>query len=51
MIRFSIRRPVAVTMAYVGLALLGVASWRRSGASSSSTWRRSASPVYGPVMV
>lgn len=27
MIRFSIRRPVAVTMGYVALALLGVASW------------------------
>jgi len=27
MIRFSIRRPVAVAMAYVGLALLGVVSW------------------------
>jgi HAE1 family hydrophobic/amphiphilic exporter-1 len=26
-IRFSIRRPVAVAMAYVGLALLGVVSW------------------------
>lgn len=27
MIRFSIRRPVAVGMAYAGLALLGVVSW------------------------
>jgi HAE1 family hydrophobic/amphiphilic exporter-1 len=27
MIRFSIRRPVAVAMAYLALALLGVASW------------------------
>ncbi|MBV9109170.1 MAG: efflux RND transporter permease subunit, partial [Gemmatimonadetes bacterium] len=27
MIRFSIRRPVAVAMAYAALALLGVASW------------------------
>ncbi|HYH82447.1 MAG TPA: efflux RND transporter permease subunit, partial [Longimicrobium sp.] len=27
MIRFSIRRPVAVTMGYVALSLLGVASW------------------------
>lgn len=29
MIRFSIRRPVAVGMAYAALALLGVASWVR----------------------
>ena len=29
MIRFSIRRPVAVAMGYVALALLGVASWVR----------------------
>ena len=28
MIRLSIRRPVAVSMAYVGVALLGVAAWR-----------------------
>jgi len=28
-IRFSIRRPVAVTMVYAGLALLGVVSWLR----------------------
>ncbi len=28
MIRLSIRRPVAVTMAYFGVALLGVAAWR-----------------------
>ncbi|UCF40979.1 MAG: efflux RND transporter permease subunit [Gemmatimonadota bacterium] len=28
MIRLSIRRPVAVTMAYLGVALLGVAAWR-----------------------
>jgi HAE1 family hydrophobic/amphiphilic exporter-1 len=27
-IRLSIRRPVAVTMAYLGVALLGVAAWR-----------------------
>jgi HAE1 family hydrophobic/amphiphilic exporter-1 len=27
-IRLSIRRPVAVTMAYFGIALLGVAAWR-----------------------
>jgi HAE1 family hydrophobic/amphiphilic exporter-1 len=27
MIRFSIRRPVAVTMGYLALAMLGVASW------------------------
>lgn len=29
MIRFSIRRPVAVSMGYVALALIGVASWFR----------------------
>ena len=28
MIRLSIRRPVAVTMTYLGVALLGVAAWR-----------------------
>lgn len=28
MIRLSIRRPVAVTMAYLAIALLGVAAWR-----------------------
>jgi HAE1 family hydrophobic/amphiphilic exporter-1 len=28
MIRLSIRRPVAVSMAYLGVALLGVAAWR-----------------------
>jgi HAE1 family hydrophobic/amphiphilic exporter-1 len=28
MIRLSIRRPVAITMAYFGVALLGVAAWR-----------------------
>jgi hydrophobic/amphiphilic exporter-1 (mainly G- bacteria), HAE1 family len=28
MIRLSIKRPVAVSMAYVGVALLGVAAWR-----------------------
>ena len=28
MIRLSIRRPVAVTMAYLGVAVLGVAAWR-----------------------
>ncbi|MFQ6047281.1 MAG: efflux RND transporter permease subunit, partial [Gemmatimonadales bacterium] len=28
MIRLSIRRPVAVTMAYVAVALLGIAAWR-----------------------
>ncbi len=28
MIRLSIRRPVAITMAYFGIALLGVAAWR-----------------------
>ncbi|HUG42180.1 MAG TPA: efflux RND transporter permease subunit [Longimicrobiales bacterium] len=28
MIRLAIRRPVAVTMAYVAIALLGVAAWR-----------------------
>ena len=28
MIRLAIRRPVAVTMAYVGIALLGYAAWR-----------------------
>jgi multidrug efflux pump subunit AcrB len=28
MIRLAIRRPVAVTMAYVGVALLGFAAWR-----------------------
>src|SRR5690606_11818926 len=28
MVRFSIRRPVAITMAYLAVALLGVAAWR-----------------------
>ncbi|HKI93707.1 MAG TPA: efflux RND transporter permease subunit, partial [Gemmatimonadales bacterium] len=28
MIRLSIRRPVAITMAYLAVALLGVAAWR-----------------------
>ncbi|MEJ2187209.1 MAG: efflux RND transporter permease subunit, partial [Gemmatimonadota bacterium] len=28
MIRFAIRRPVAVSMAYLAIALLGVAAWR-----------------------
>ena len=28
MIKLSIRRPVAVSMAYVGVAILGVAAWR-----------------------
>ncbi len=28
MIRMSIRRPVAVSMAYLGVALLGIAAWR-----------------------
>ena len=28
MIRLSIKRPVAVSMVYVGVALLGVAAWR-----------------------
>ena len=28
MIRLSIRRPVAVAMAYLAVALLGVAAWR-----------------------
>ena len=28
MIRMSIRRPVAVSMAYLAIALLGVAAWR-----------------------
>ena len=28
MIRFAIRRPIAVSMAYLAAALLGVAAWR-----------------------
>ncbi len=28
MIKLSIRRPVAVSMAYLGVAILGVAAWR-----------------------
>lgn len=28
MVRFAIRRPVAITMAYLAVALLGVAAWR-----------------------
>ena len=45
MIRLSIRRPVAVTMLYSAIALLGVAAWRSNGDSGVALVNMGSTPV------